>query len=484
MGPRLRVERSAPSYDLWRKHRDKLDVTGRTHRSGHGTAVVRPLPSSPVPTEPSPLPTRVRLEGDRIVVERLVAPRPDASPRSWPSARRTTARPIVERALRIGLLALQDAGVTVNVDVVRTEFERLVRQAEQVNERAAAALEQTLRANFADGDGRLPRTLEQFLGDRGALRAHGRRAVRRDEARQRHRPDRPDARALLRWRRLEARAPARPDPAQLPDAPVPPGDRGRVQGVEERLVAIEAAAAARGAERARSAAKGVDFEDLLEAMLGDLARGAGDLLDRTGNEAGAVMKSKKGDFVLTLDARVARGCDLRVVIEAKDRPMSMRAIRDELREARENRGAAVGLVVFTPAHAPAGVAPFSVVGDDVYCVIDPEAPEPATLEAAVRLARLLALASLAEHEVEVDAAAIGHGPHRDPRAARAGPHAQVAADLDLERHEGGLDRARHDALEHPGPGRRGRGRDPRRTALAALTDRPIRSGGVGTVGDA
>ena len=33
------------------------------------------------------------------------------------------------------------------------------------------------------------------------------------------------------------------------------------KGLEERLVAIEAAAAARGAERARSAAKGADFED-------------------------------------------------------------------------------------------------------------------------------------------------------------------------------------------------------------------------------
>ncbi len=178
------------------------------------------------------------------------------------------------------------------------------------------------------------------------------------------------------------------------------------RSLEERLVAIEAAAAARGAERARSAAKGGDFEDLLEAMLADLARGAGDLLDRTGTEAGALMKSKKGDFVLTLDARVARGSDVRIVIEAKDRPMSMRAMRDELREARENRGAAVAVVVFTPAHAPSGVAPFNLVGDDVYCVIDPEAPEPATLEAAVRLARLLALASLVEHEVEVDAAAI------------------------------------------------------------------------------
>src|SRR5207342_500978 len=63
------------------------------------------------------------------------------------------------------------------------------------------------------------------------------------------------------------------------------------KSLEERLVAIEAAAAARGAERARSAAKGVDFEDLLESMLGDIARGAGDMLDRTGTETGAIMKS-------------------------------------------------------------------------------------------------------------------------------------------------------------------------------------------------
>ncbi len=82
------------------------------------------------------------------------------------------------------------------------------------------------------------------------------------------------------------------------------------KGLEERLVAIEAAAAARGVERAESAAKGADFEELLETMLGEIARGAGDLLDRTGFETGSTIKSKKGDFVLTVDARVARGCDL------------------------------------------------------------------------------------------------------------------------------------------------------------------------------
>ena len=372
------------------------------------TAVIRPLPTPtqlPSLSEPTALPPRVRIDGDRILVERLVVRDPGLA--TFLSERPGDDLPaLVDRALRIGLLALQDVGVTVNVDVVKTEFERLVRSAEQVNERAAAALEQTLRTNFADDDGRLPRTLERFLGDRGALRGMVDELFdesKRDSAIGRI------GRMLEKYFDGDASKLAHLlDPTRL-NSPMHQFRQemsAGFKGIEERLIAIEAAAAARGAERARSAAKGTDFEDLLESMLADLARGAGDMLDRTGTDTGALMKSKKGDFVLTVDARVARGCDLRVVIEAKDRPMSMRAIREELREAKDNRGAAIGMVVFSAKHAPAGVAPFNLIGDDVYCVIDPEAPEPATLEAAIRLARLLALASLAEHEVEVDPAAI------------------------------------------------------------------------------
>jgi len=347
----------------------------------------------------------VRLEGDRIVVERFALT--DHTLAAFLAERPSQERPgLVERAVRIGLIALQDAGVTVNVDAVRTEFERMVRQAEQVNERAASTLEQTLRANFADGDGRLPRTLERFLGDRGALR------VMVDELFDEKKRDSAIGRIggmLEKYFDGDASKLALLlDPTRL-NSPMHQFRQevaAGFKGLEERLIAIEAAAAARGAERARSAAKGADFEELLASMLGDIARGAGDLLDHTSLDTGAVLNSKKGDFVLTVDARASRGCDLRVVVEAKDRPMSMRAMRDELREARENRGAAVALAVFTPAHAPAGINPFSIVGDDVYCVIDPIAPEPRTLEAAVRLARLLALATMADREVEVDAAAV------------------------------------------------------------------------------
>ena len=178
------------------------------------------------------------------------------------------------------------------------------------------------------------------------------------------------------------------------------------EGIHERLTAIEAAAAARAVERARSTAKGGDFEDLLESLLGDAARGLGDLVDRTGGAVGEQLRSKKGDFVVTLDPARTGGADLRIVVEAKDRAMSSRSIREELREAKQNRAAAVGLVIFSPAHAPQGIAPFDVRAGDVYCVIDPASPDPAVLDAALRLARLLALASLREVAAEIDADAV------------------------------------------------------------------------------
>src|SRR6187401_1715278 len=305
-----------------------------TVRVMHATTV-RPISTIPPADDPTEPATRIRVDGDRIVVERLAIVDPALA--AFLAERPADDRPdLLERAVRIGLLALQDAGVTLNVDVVRGEFEKLVRQAESVNEKAAQALEQTLRANFADGDGRLPRTLEKFLGDRGALRSMV------DELFDETKRDSAIGRIggmLERYFDGDASKLAHLlDPTRL-NSPMHQFRQeiaAGFKGLEERLVAIEAAAAARGAERARSAAKGADFEELLGAMLGDLARGSGDLVDRTGLEAGSVLKSKKGDFVLTIDQAVARGCDLRIVIEAKDRPMSTRQMRDELREAREN----------------------------------------------------------------------------------------------------------------------------------------------------
>ncbi len=349
--------------------------------------------------------TQVRLDGERIVVDHLLLV--DAGLAGFVAERPADDRPaLLERALRIGLVALQDAGVTVNVDAVRREFDGLLTRTAQANERAALALDTVLRQNFADDDGRLPRTLETFLGDRGRLQAFVTDLF--DESKR-------DS-AIGKMRELlgtyfdgdASRLAVLLDPTRM-NSPLHQFRAEVTDGftkLHDRLTAIEAAATARGAERAKSTAKGTDFEDLLEAMLGDIARGPGDLVERTGTATGDVIRSKKGDFVLTVNPAHTAGTELRLVIEAKDRSKSVREMRDEIRAAKTNRGAAVGVVVFTPAHAPSGIAPFDLRAGDVYCVVDPEAPDHASFEAAIRLARLLALVSTRDREVEVDAPAV------------------------------------------------------------------------------
>ncbi|MGD0020548.1 MAG: hypothetical protein ABSD62_15010 [Candidatus Limnocylindrales bacterium] len=357
-----------------------------------------------LPSQPA-RPASVKVESDRLVVEHLVLD--DHALVAFVADRPAEERALlVERALRVGLTAIQSVGVTVNVDAVRAEFQGLLRQTEAANEKAATALDMVLRQNFADGEGRLPRTLERFLGDKGQLRSFVDELF--DEAKR-------DS-AIGRMKVLlgsyfdgdASRLAQLLDPTRLGS----PLHQFRVEMSEgfaklnERLAALEAAGAARASERAKSTAKGSDFEDVVDDLLGEISRGSGDILERTGTETGSAIGSKKGDFVLTLNPDATAGAELRVVVECKDRYVSGRNMRDELRDAKSNRDAAVALVVFSPAHAPTGIAPFDIRAGDVYCVVDPAAPDPATLEAAVRLARLLALQTLRERDVEVDAAAI------------------------------------------------------------------------------
>jgi hypothetical protein len=335
-----------------------------------------------------------RLSLDDAALARLVADTPEAE------------RPaLVGRALRIGLLTICNAGVSMSADVVRSEFERLFERMQTTQERATDALAATLRENFADGDGRLPQTLERFLGDHGSLRRLTNDLF--DENRRES--------ALGRLNDLLGRY-FDGDGSRLAQL-LDPTRRGsplhqfrnevtdEFRVLSERIAALEAGNRARAEERARGTAKGTDFEDVVEERLAAYARGAGDGLERTGDGEGDALRSKKGDFVLTVDPGRTRGADLRVVIEAKDRSMSRRAMTAELAAARDNRSAAVAMVVFTPHAAPSGIAPFTLLGTDVYAVFDPDSDDVA-LEAAVRLARSLALLSLRDAAGQVDVPAV------------------------------------------------------------------------------
>ena len=263
-------------------------------------------------------PARIRsyvdVEGDVIVVDHLRVE--DRALAAFVDGRPEADRPdLAERALKIGLHALQDAGTTLDVNFVRREFDALLERNASVNERAAKELDQVLRLNFGDRDGRLPRTLEAFLGDRGQIT----RLVSElfDETKR-------DS-AVGRLRTLlgsyfdgdASRLAQLLDPTRM-GAPLyqfRTEMNAAFEKLNERLTAIEAASSARAAERAKSAAKGADFEDLLDEMLGEAVRGTGDAVERTGVATGDVIRSKKGDFLLTVDPQWCGGAELRVVIE-------------------------------------------------------------------------------------------------------------------------------------------------------------------------
>ena len=146
----------------------------------------------------------------------------------------------------------------------------------------------SLRQNFADGDGRLPRTLEKFLGDRGALRTFVDELF--DESKR-------DS-AIGRMKALlgtyfdgdasRLAAPARSHPDELAAAPVPGRGQRRVRQAERPADGDRGSGdrARQRSERSRRQ-RAATSRMLLEGMLAEIARGAGDIVDRTGDEAGA-----------------------------------------------------------------------------------------------------------------------------------------------------------------------------------------------------
>lgn len=343
-----------------------------------------------VPISSANKPTQVEIVGDRIriasleVVDRALAGFLES--RS-PEDRAET----VERAMRVGLMALQSASGSIDVDHVRRAFDKLLSDASESNKKATAEVEEILRKTFANEGGALPATLERFLGDKGELALFTKDLFdenRRDSA--------------LGKLNTILGAYFDGDASKLAHLLDPTREASPLSGFRAeiakrfddvllKIVELDASQKAAKGERKKGTAKGADFESRVVAEYTELLRATNDEIEGTGGITGAVPDSKKGDAVITINGRDASASVLRIVVEVKDKSMTGPAIEKELAEARENRKAEIALMVFSEAAAPAGAAPFTISRHGVYCVVDPEAPDTATLEAGYRLARISAL---------------------------------------------------------------------------------------------
>jgi hypothetical protein len=124
-------------------------------------------------------------------------------------------------------------------------------------------------------------------------------------------------------------------------------------------------------EAARGTQHGVEFEDLVGQLLEEESNHVGDRFEATGRSGGALgAKQKVGDHVVTLGAE-SRAPDEKIVFECKeDQSFTQARALAELETAKKNRGAQIGVFVFSSRCAPTKQPPFIRHGDDILIVWD------------------------------------------------------------------------------------------------------------------
>jgi hypothetical protein len=151
----------------------------------------------------------------------------------------------------------------------------------------------------------------------------------------------------------------------------------------------------------RSTTHGDVFEQALLGFVEEESRRAGDLLAHVGNTTGLIKNCKVGDLLIELGPdRSAAGA--RIVVEAKESAgYDIAKAREEIELGRKNRGAEVGLFVFSRLTAPTGLDGLLRYGNDVIAVWDAEDPSyDVFLRGAISVAHALCTRAAAQRAVQ------------------------------------------------------------------------------------
>ena len=268
-------DRRAPRGHIWPESgwSDRLAVTRTGQSPVYGTR-----PTRPTPPPPTARPSAIRIDGDRLTLERVtlvdahlaafVAERAGGRPPRAARARAAhRAHGTPGRRCRPWTWMSSAASSRGSLRQAEASSERAARgprrrACARTSPTATAGCHAPWRSSWATAASCARSSADLFD------------ETKRDSAMGRMRTM---LGTLLRWRRLPAGPAAGPHPPGLPAPPVP--DRG-----QRRLRAAQRAADGhRGGRRrarrraAKSSAKGADFEDLVGTLLGEVARGTGDL---------------------------------------------------------------------------------------------------------------------------------------------------------------------------------------------------------------
>ena len=145
-------------------------------------------------------------------------------------------------------------------------------------------------------------------------------------------------------------------------------------------------------ESERGTRHGDVFEDDVFDFIDKWSQKSGDSVERTGGITGSVGNSRVGDAVIELGPdNVASGA--KIVVEAKqNQSYNFNQALAELKRARENREAGVGLFVFSARTTRATIEPFNRNGNDIVVVWDADDPaSEVVLNAGLSVAKALSV---------------------------------------------------------------------------------------------
>jgi hypothetical protein len=173
----------------------------------------------------------------------------------------------------------------------------------------------------------------------------------------------------------------------------------KVQSFQSNVQAALEAMKAQRKESARSTQHGKDFEAIASEFVTKEVQKSGDIASRTGATTGLIKNSKVGDLVVELGSDCAAAGEKFVVEAKEDASYTLMKACAEIETARKNRGAKVGLFLFSAKTAPEGIETLIRHGDDVLLVWDAERVESdVILRAGLSLTKALCVRQLRERD--------------------------------------------------------------------------------------
>jgi len=319
-------------------------------------------------------------------------------------------------ALKVGVIAICSATPSLDTQVVQTKFGELEQKLQGQLGEFQREVKDALKNYFCDQNGSVPRRLSEFLGDDGKVTRTLRDFFDPEEGRlarlmQRQiGPDSIFSKSLDPNNKQGILVMIEEKVQQLVETKLDEvvtqfslDDDGSAMSrlkklLDEQFVELNKALgveAGKAAEAERGTQKGREFEENLYEVFAQFGSALGDETEFTGNTSVRGSRSKKGDFVATLgEASAAPGAQ--IVVEVKDSPLRLRNAVEELQQAKEARGAQVGILVFSRGNEPVEVGDFRRIGEDFYVTVDKddlEAGRPLLyFESAYKIARAVVAA--------------------------------------------------------------------------------------------